>query len=190
MATTLHEWDSTVAKVQWALIRAHIAYWSWQIVTKPVLGLIYFSVIAEGLRFVVPPLGQRLYKLPGLAWLYGYEDTHRLDLANLFSIFLLIAVWHLWGKIIELWLGFDWGFGAGAQHSEDHHKFLVVVLGTIILAADSLLFYVAMVQLIWGGSLFSLSAILATAAYLGVLIFVTYSSVILHAGIIELKRED
>jgi hypothetical protein len=57
------------------------------------LGIIYVAVIAEGLRRLVPPLSQKLYKLlPGLGALKNYEATYRLDLAPFLSVIILMAV--------------------------------------------------------------------------------------------------
>ncbi len=157
-------------------------YWVWQLFTKSVLGLIYFSVIAEGLRQLVPVLGQRLYKLPLLASLKNYEATYRLDLAPFFALFLLISVWHLWGIVLKLWvLEYDL-----QQYSEPHRR-MVAALAITILGADTYLFYAAVSQMGWSSS-FSLPAIIATAAYLGVLVFVLYVSENLRHEVQKLER--
>ena len=125
--------------IRWDILRAQCRYWLWQIATKAVLSVVYFAVIAEGLRMTVPALGLKLHKTPGLTWLYDYEATHRLDLAHLLAVFLLIGVWTLWRRILELWLGNDDAFYEGRWHV-DNHKRLVVALGGLILAADAALF--------------------------------------------------
>jgi hypothetical protein len=61
-------------------------------------------------------------------------------------------------------------------------------LGFVILGADILLFYVAMTYSGWGESEFSFSAFLATIAYVGVLIFVSYVSIRLGRDISILKK--
>lgn len=152
---------------------AWVKYWGWTLFTKLPLGLIYVLVISEGLRTLIPPLGQRLHRVPGLAWLQAYEGWHRFDLAIPFSVFLLIAVFYLWSRIIRLWKWSDddpnvWFTGRESQ--------LVTILGVIILGADAILFYTAIADFAWGGGL-SLSALIATLAYIAVLIFVSYVSV-------------
>src|SRR5262245_2236165 len=49
-----------------AVFVVHILHYGWNLISKLVLGCVYFSVITEGLRLVVPPLGQKLHNLPGL----------------------------------------------------------------------------------------------------------------------------
>ena len=53
----------------------------------------------------------------------------------------------------------------------------VMVLGTVILGADAMLFYTALANLGWGGTSFSFSALLATASYVAILVFQAYVTV-------------
>ncbi len=160
----------------WKQFPALAWYWSWQIAAKFVLGLIYLAVISEGLRALAPPLGQKLYKLPFFSFLQDFEATYRLDLAPFFAFFLLVAVFVLWRRIIEVWL-------SGQDPSQwTREQQLVVALGCVILGADAVLFYFAMTQMGWGASVFSFSALVASAAYVGVLIFVSWISITLHPG--------
>lgn len=159
------------------VVLAHIKYWMWKLITIAVLGPIYCSVIAEGLRMLVPALGQKLHKLamPGFAVLGQYQETRRLDLAILFAAFLLIAVWWLWEQVLRILLGTDRVFQDSGWNA-DVYKRLVLILGVVVLVADASLFYIAMVQMGWGGTRFSLAALLATAAYVAVLVFVSLVS--------------
>lgn len=180
---------NAVRGIRWTLVGARLKYWAWQVVTKLILGVIYIAVISEGLRVIVPALGQKLYKLPGLGALRDYEGTHRLDLAHFLAIFVLFAVFYLWDRILELWLESDEEFDDRGWNPEAHRR-LVVVLGTVILGADACLFYVAMTQIGWRGTTFSFSALLATAAYLAVLIFVSFVSINLRKSITQLTKDD
>lgn len=158
----------------WDRTQRILVYCAWQAVSKLFLGVIYLAVISEGLRVLIPALGQKLYKLPGLSSLQDYEATHRLDLAPFFAVFLLVAVFVLWHRIVELWLS-----GEEFSRLAKEHQ-LVVGMGCMILGADAVLFYLAMTQMTWGGGGLSFSALVATGAYVGVLIFVSWMSVILH----------
>ncbi len=160
---------------------ARIKYWSWKTSSKILLGVVYFSIIAEGLRQIVPVLGQRLHKLPGLSFLQDYEATYRLDLAPIFAGFLLLAVWSLWASLLKIWLLDD-----DSQQYSDSHKLLIATLGSTILSVDAYIFYAALSEYGWGG-MFSFSALIATAAYVGVLIFVLYVSHQLHEDLEQLK---
>jgi hypothetical protein len=159
----------------WKLLWAFAVYWGWQIATKLILGLIYLAVISEGLRVLIPALGQKLYKLPGLSPLQDFEGTYRLDLAPFFALFLLVAVFVLWGRIIEVVVS---DRDPSLWTTEERFLF---VLGCVILGADAILFFFAMTQMGWGSG-FTLSALVATAAYVGVLVFVSWMSVHLHPG--------
>ena len=158
-------------------------YWGWQCFTKPIMGLIYLAVISEGFRLLVPVLGQRLYKLPGLSFLEDYEATYKLDLAPFFAVFLLIAVWHLWGKVIGFWIARD---DDDSWWNTDAHKFLVRILAVIILGADGFLFFASVSQMGWSATI-SVSALVATAAYVGVTIFVSYVSLCLRKDLERLN---
>ena len=80
--------------------------WLWKLITIVVLAPIYCSVIAEGLRMLVPALGQKLHKLPipGFSGFGQYKETHRLDLAIFMAVFLLLAVWWLWEQLLKVFL--------------------------------------------------------------------------------------
>jgi hypothetical protein len=176
---------------RWLVVQAvvaHVKYLIWLAVTKIPLGVLYVSVMADGLRYLVPALGQKLYKLPGLSFLQDYEATYRLDLAPLFALFLLLAVFWLWGRILRMWLfdpeEDDLGMpGANAAAA----RLMILGLGLVILGADLLLFYISMTQSTWGGTAFSVSALIATAAYVAVLIFVSLVSVVLHQATLQKK---
>jgi hypothetical protein len=155
-----------------AAIWAYFVYAVWTFVSKGVLAMGYLAIISEGLRLLVPALGQKLYKLPMLAVLREYEATYRLDLAPFFAFFLLIAVFGLWPKIIDIWIS-----ERGRCNREER---LIVALGGAILVADAVLFYSAVTQMTWGGSALSFSALVATAAYVGIVVFVSWVSVKLN----------
>ncbi|MBS0263430.1 MAG: hypothetical protein JSS02_15920 [Planctomycetes bacterium] len=156
------------------IIFLHLRYWLWQAVSKGFLGFIYLAVISEGLRVLVPALGQKMYKLPLLGFLRMYEATYRLDLAPFFAMFLLIGVFVLWPRIIAVWMT-----GRSFWECSSEQR-LVVVLGSGILFADAVLFYYAMTQMTWGESTLSFSGLVATVAYVGVLVFVSWFSVVLN----------
>lgn len=161
-------------------------YRAWLLV-KGALGVLYICVVSEGLRFLVPGLGMRLHKVPGLSFLYDYEDLHRLDLAHVLSLFMLFAVFYLWDKMLLLWLDSSENFDDGGWNPQANRQ-LIVALGWIILGADACLFYVAMTQVGWGATSFSFAALLATAAYLAILIFVSYVTINLRKAIPRLRK--
>jgi hypothetical protein len=170
------------------LLLARIKYWLWQIFAKGVLGLIYIAVISEGLRLLVPALGQKLYKLPipGAVLLEDDEVGHRLDLAHGFSIFLLLGVFYLWGELLRFWL--RPGEEAGEGWDSENYQTLITALGVAILGADGCLFYFSVSQMDWSGGSFSLTALLATVAYLAVLVLASFTSLKLSQKVIQLSE--
>lgn len=168
------------------LTRAWICYWLWQIATKLVLGVIYFEVISEGLRIVVPVLGKKMHRIAGLGFFNDYEATFRLDLAHFLSIFLMIAVFVLWRQILEIWLGAHQDAASPSWYA-DRHQVLVVALGSLILLSDALLFYFAIGELGWSGGRFSFTSLVATCAYLGVVVFASYISIVLRQRVHDLQ---
>jgi hypothetical protein len=171
-----------------ALIFAYLRHWIWTVFKIVVFGMLYIYLISEGLRLVIPALGQKLWKLPGLSILRNYEETHRLDLAPVFAIVLLIAVFYLWCRVLEGWIFPDHDLQTLGRHP-GRYRLFIITLGSVVLGADLVLFYVSMTSMGWKGVVFSLPALLATAAYAACVIFVSFVSVALHKTIIDLKKE-
>jgi len=160
-----------------ATVVAHAKYWLWKLFTIVILAPIYCSVIAEGLRMLVPALGQKLYKLaiPGFTMFGQYQETRRLDLAIFMAIFLLLAVWWLWEQVLLVFLSTDALFEGSGWNAANYTR-VILILGVVILGADACLFYVSLVQMGWGATRLSVPALLTTAAYLAVIIFVSLVS--------------
>jgi hypothetical protein len=162
-------------------IGAYLMYLGWQVATKGVLGIVYLAVIAEGLRVVIPPLSQKLHKLPGLALLDRWDTTYQADLANIFASFLLLAVFVLWDRCLRIWLDVP-AFCHPTWNPERYRRFIVVT-GSVVLVSDGALFYAAMGTMTWGSSGFSFGALLATAAYIALLVFISFVGISLHQHI-------
>ena len=70
------------------------------------------------------------------------EIGHRLDLAHVFSFFLLVAVFYLWEEVLRSWL---------LPPKEDvwnpvNFRKLILTLAVVILGADTALFYFAIAR--------------------------------------------
>lgn len=151
---------------------------AWNVLTLFSLGIIYWTIISEGLRLLMPVLGQKLHKasLPGFSYLDRFEATYRLDLAHGLAVFLFIATWNLWGMVLKSMLGSDEHFRRYGWNPQAFKR-VVMVLGKVILCADAILFYIAMTQMGWSGTVFSIPALIATAGYVAILVFVKLVSV-------------
>ena len=145
--------------------------WAWKIFTLPIIGIVYITLISEGLRLLIPVLGQKLYKfpLPFVSAMRNYHPWDRLDLAYFFSILLLIAVWYLWKVTLKVYLSYE---GQAVPPGWDPAKYrgFVLTIAVIILSADAFLFYFAMTQQVYWKTQFSFTALLATGAYICVLL--------------------
>ena len=170
------------------LFVARAKYSAWWILTKLGLGIICIGVISEGLRIYVPALGQKLHRMPGLAFLKNYDETYSLDIAPFLAVFFMIAVWHLAEKLLRVWLLAEPLATNGARWDTSREEWLLMVLSAVMLTIDGVLFYSAATQMQWGASKLSLAAFLATFAYLAVLIFVSYVSAKYAVEVDELKE--
>ena len=158
---------------------ARCKYVAWQIGTKLLLGVIYIALVSDGLRCLVPALGQRLYKLPLLGELKNYESTYRLDLAPFMAVFILVAVFWLWDKLLEAWLRTDAEFECKGFKHEEYRK-LVFRLGIVILSCDAILFFAASASMDWG---IPVAAVFATVAYVSILVFVSFVTINLRQAL-------
>lgn len=171
------------------LFRARMKYYAWQGIAKSGLGLLYFVVISDGLRYAMQPLTTKLSKIPfpGFSSLEDFEATHQLDLAHIFALFLLVATFSLWAKLLRVMLGDD-SRDANRWPRPIVYRRVIASVASIVIVSDTVLFYFAMTEAGWGSEGFSFTAVIATAAYLTVLIFTTFVSVSLHKAITDLER--
>lgn len=177
--------------IRWNLVIPRLQCWGWHLLTKVVLGIIYIAIIADGLRYLFPAFGMKLWKIPGFGELKNYEGTYKLDIAPFLALFLMIAVFTFWHLLVRMWLRREW------ERTEDenpygwngeNHSILILSVGGLTLAADLIIFYIAVVQTGWAGAVFSFTALIATVAYLGVLLYVSYVSVCLHERYSKLEN--
>jgi hypothetical protein len=169
------------------IARCKLCAW---VALKMVLGVIYVSVISDGLRILLPDLGKKLYKLPipYANLLENDEVGHRLDLAHVFALFLLIAVFFLWSWLIRTWLrpGEEEDDGWDATN----YQRLVFALAVVIISADTFIFYRALVEYDWGGGSVSTTCVVATVAYAAIQVFVSFVSVVLDQQVRKLLKES
>lgn len=163
---------------------AYAAYYGWQISTKLFLGVLYLQVLSHGLSLLAPAFSQKLYKVPGLGFLYDYDATYTLELSTFFALFMLIAVWFLWDRILRLWLEID-GVHETFDWNRDRHTQLLATLGISILLADLVIFYAGIVEMMWGSSIVSFTAFSITCSYVAILIFVNYVGIVLSKRLEE-----
>ncbi len=180
-------WAGNAWPVFWATAKS----WTWSLVTKFPLSVAYFAFVSQGLRSILPDLGVKLSKLPGLVFLADYRLTYRLDIANLLTVIPLIAVWILWHLGLEIYLApasFERRF---SRWDIDRCKSLILTMGVIVIVADACLFYKSFISATWGSSqAISIAALLVTTTYVVLLAFVTFVSLYLRQQISDLTKED
>ena len=148
-----------------------LQYSLWMIASKAIISVVIFGIMCEGLRIIVPPVSEKLSKLPFLHFLKHYEETRNLDLAMLFAIGLIFGVWVLLSQVIEILLDLD-----KIQYFTPD-QLCVLILGLVLLGTDLLCFYFGISEMGWGSGGVSFFSILATAAYASLLIFCSWFSV-------------
>ena len=161
-------------------IWATTKYVLWMIASKLILGTLYLFLVSEGLRRLVPPLGQRLRTLPALSWVSDYEATYKLDLAHVFALGLMVVTFQLWNSLLRLWMR------TGSSSIGDNQ--IVVLTGFIIVTADAILFLTSINQWSWTGSSFSFITLLMTAMYVAFLMYSSYLSIKLKQNMEKEKR--
>ena len=136
-------------------------YYLYQIIVKFFLFILYFSVISDGAKTLIPILGKPLSKTPFLGLLRQYEGFDKLTFAHIFAIALFGLVWMAWGYVFDFYL------------KNEGYELAVTILfplAVILLLADGIMFYRGMSELAWGATDFSFPTFVASIAYIGILI--------------------
>jgi hypothetical protein len=166
----------------WELFVARLKALLWKVLTFLVLGLIYWIIVAEGLRLTISKLAMPLYKLPlpGVARLGQFKETRKFDLACVFALVLMVAVFKLWDTILRQLYEAESRDEKVLAHP-DVHRGLVMVLSVVLLAADAIMFFVGISHQMdgplggGGGNVFI--SLVATVLYVGLIIFMSLESV-------------
>jgi hypothetical protein len=146
----------------------------------PVLGLIYWIVNSQGLRLSISIFATKLYDipLPGFSFLARYKGVDDLDLAHVFAIFMLFAVWFLTVRLLKMFL---FGYEADARLNNTFHKGFLYSVSAVVILADLVMFYQGILDQTWGfGSAGGLTPAIATIGYTGLLAFLAYVHIILE----------
>jgi hypothetical protein len=157
------------------------------VVTKGIVAIVYEALLSQGLRHILPDMGMRLYRIPGLAFLELYTATYRLDLAHLFAAVPLVCTFVAWKLLLEMYLRREVFAHRFRRWDLDRLKRVIVTMGTIIVTGDAALFCLAVSIASWGQARLSAAAVLATAVYMTVLGFVTWVSLWLNDRVEEAK---
>lgn len=122
-------------------IRQVLGFYIANLCVMPIVGLVYASIIADGIRLLLPIFRRRLYQLPipGAGLARQYDGFDKADLAIIVSILLFGVITWLWSKIwVELL-----GFGSVLSQRERNPIVFMMLVGIagVILVLDAGIFY-------------------------------------------------
>ncbi len=122
-------------------IKQITTFWSANALAIPVIGLIAASLVAQGLRGVMPIFQLRLYKLPipGLAAMKNYQGFDKFDIAILMSLLLFGLVSCLWCRIFTELSGH--GTISDQRIKNPIIFYLLTSIAGIIIGVDALIFF-------------------------------------------------
>lgn len=178
-----------VPHLNWPLIIARFKYYGWIVCSKAFLAIVYLALVREGLRNLIPTLGTKLSSLPGLAFLDDFTLTYRMDLASAMAVFVMLAVFWLWDRVLSLWLhGVDTAFESDDPSFRVRRELLYYVLALAVFISDALLFYWALVNSGWDRPAISFSAMIVTVVYSAILIFFALATIDLRQKLALVTR--
>jgi hypothetical protein len=152
-----------------------------KILTLPFVFLVYYTIIAEGFRILIPSSGQKLHKLalPVISYLRQFHGLDKMDIACMLATILFIAVWYLIGINIRIFFA-PKEFFLRTGWNPQHFTLFAHAIGGVMLMIDALCFYLGIVDQLggaFGGSGFSIMGVLAAIAYTGVLVVLSFIGV-------------
>lgn len=144
------------------------------------VAIVCYSVASEGFRTTLAQaFAVKIHRLhiPFVNLLAGDEVGHRLDLASLMSLLLVVGVCMVTERLVEIIILNDVALTEAqpAAHVERKRLFLMI-LGPMLLFADAALFYIGVQKhAAWGvGAGTGLPAMLATIVYVSLLVTAAY----------------
>lgn len=122
----------------------YFVYYAANAIILPVVAIIYATIIAEGLRQMMPLFQMRLYKLaiPGAGFARDYDGLDRLDLAILMSLLLFVVVTWLWGRVFMELQGL--GSIAARRHTQPIVFYFLSFIAFTLIVGDASIFYVGL----------------------------------------------
>jgi hypothetical protein len=175
MSTVLTEfpWGRLVKAVFLVLL------WFLWLMTEASFGLMTANIVAEGTRILFTPWGKKLHMMPGLGGLKQYEGWHQVDGALVFAVFTMIVMLVCWSfffhRVLKAKKQWSQLLDCGELFSGIGER-IAMISGAVLSLADAVLFYAAMNEMSWGTGWFSLTSLLATAAYCSLVVLCAFVS--------------
>lgn len=175
--------------INWALVWARTKYVAWTLATKSIITVIYLEIVSQGIVYLFPDMGKRLWKIPMFSFFNDYEATHRINLAHVFAVVPLFATWVLWSLLLSMYLKPERFAETFKKYDVEKAKRVILIIGAIVIVSDAGLFGASFSMSSWGSSRFSATAVLATALYCAVIAFVSLISMFLADEVRDLKEK-
>lgn len=123
-------------------LKQRLVFWLANLIVLPVVCLVYATIIADGIRVLMPIFQKRLYQLPlpGAGLARAYDGWNRADLAIVVSLLLFWVITWLWCRIFTELQG-DGVIWSQREHSPILFYLLAFIAGVIILLDAGLFYY-------------------------------------------------
>jgi hypothetical protein len=152
---------------------------AWVLGTFPFLFLIYVTITVEGVRLNFQVLSTPLHKLPFplFSMFKHFDGWRRADLAQVFAVVILICVYVSWHLNLRLSLRRDFHFSERWQ--SDNVNIFIRIVGGMLILSDCFFFFEGILHAgAWVGEAGGIfTAIVATIAYLAVLLLISFVTI-------------
>lgn len=166
----------------WAIAAVVVSYlkcFTWHLFTKGPFLLVNEEIVTQGLIHLFPPMGKKLWKTFGMAFMDNYELTFKLTIAHVFAFVALVFTMLSWHLLLFQYI-------APARFEEKYRRYdvtsnrnTILGAGLTIILADAAMFAAAFAMSSWGSSTLTPSAVLATFVYTGMMAFAALFSLYL-----------
>ena len=153
-----------------------LRYWMWKLFFMVPVGLVYYAVASDGLRVTLPTaFAVKLERLP-LPFVHLLADDefgHKLDIASVLSVILVVGVCYVWERLIEILILNETTLAESQPHTHsDRKRFFLMLLGPVLLFADAALFFLGVQKhTSWSASAGGvLPALVATVLYVALIV--------------------
>lgn len=170
----------------WELFRARLRFWMWEFFCKVCLSILYMNLIADGAAKFAPVFAVKLAKV--LPSVLGLQVSNRYTLGHVAASIFLVFVWVAWHMALSIWMPFDTDREADEWRPKWYSD-VIASIAVVLMVGDCALFYYSLVQTTWSGTVFSLSALIATAVYAAILMFAVHVSREIGRDCILLSRK-
>ncbi len=124
--------------------RQRVMFYGINLLVGPLICLIYWTIVADGIETVIPIGRMPLHRLavPGAGLLKAYDGFDRLTISHIISLVAFSAALFLWARVfIEMMGG---GTLSGLRHRAPVVYWILASIVFAILFGDAALFYIGL----------------------------------------------